>query len=115
MHEAKPFRFDFPELSELLTCKVFVDSNDVPVMMIAAQQEVEILLLSDPKWETPGMRMGVLRAMYVQVEDELRRQGVKYVSASVPPQICKGFVRRLRREFGWLSDQWTSVAGRVRG
>lgn len=114
LHEAKPFRFDFPKLDELLTCKVFVDDNDVPKMMIGAQQGVEILLVSDPEWETPGMRMGMLRAMYVQVEDDLRRQGVKYVGASIPPEICKGFVRRLRREFGWINDQWTSVVGMVR-
>lgn len=117
LHAASGFDWPFPEFGpEFLTARVVVDENDQPVMLAAARKLAEVVMVVDPKWETPGLRMAAFEGVYESVERDLAQAGIPEVVAWIPPQLWdqKAFIRRLKRRFGWAESSWRELVGFVR-
>jgi hypothetical protein len=114
LHAASGFAWEFPDLRSFLSAQVFVDENDIPVILIGARPMAEVVGIFDPAWETAGVKMAAFTALYGAVEADCRAAGIKEVVAWLPPQIAKAFSRRLRRHFSWVENRWACMVGFVR-
>ncbi len=104
---AKASGYPYPDLSEPLeSVVVLADSNDDPVMAVAAKRLVELYL-----WCGEGMlpheKAAGLRLLHESMIQELCSKGYNEANCFLPPQIAGKFGKRLEKTFGW-SKNWPS-------
>jgi len=109
--------WELPNFSspEVLSGRVFVDDQDQPIMFAGARKIAEVFAILDGKWGTPGLRSQAFTALYGAVEHDLETQGITEVTSWMPPQVFRGFYRRLQRTYGWTQSRWINVTGFVGG
>jgi hypothetical protein len=108
MHARQGFDYDFPDVSdELFLVKQVVEHEDgTPFMAALLRLTSEAYLLFDPKSGTPRDRWAALLRIHENVKCEARQRGLADVHCWLPPEVPKGFDRRLMR-LGWVrSDNW---------
>jgi hypothetical protein len=114
MHAKQGFDYEFPNLSDpLFVAKLVAEEPDgEPVMAALARLTCETYLLMDPEVGSPRERYGQIKQLEVAGEEHLRRCGLTDAHAWLPPEISKGFGRRLRA-LGWVrDDRWTPYCKR---
>lgn len=111
LHRQQGYDYIFPDLSqpEFVAKQTIVDELDRPVVAVVARKTVELYLLCDSEYGTPGLRWMGIKAMHEEVSKELRGQGFTDAHAWIPPQIETQFTRRLKR-MGWTKAAWNCYA-----
>lgn len=111
LHRQQGYDYVFPDLSQpqFRAKQVLVDDRDRPIMAVMARQTVEIYLLCDPEYGTPGLRWMGIKALHLSISRILKALGFSDVHAWIPPQIEKQFTRRLKR-MGWTKAVWNCYA-----
>lgn len=99
--------FDDPHIEAFL---VVVDSEDQPIMAVAAKRLIELYLYADPD-QSPTVKMRALDALHEGMATPLRSKGYNSASVGIHPELARTFGRRLERSFGWLKNQfeWWSI------
>jgi hypothetical protein len=111
--------YTFPDLGadalqhNFPVAKVILDGDKV-VTAVLCRRTVEVYLFADPEWKSPGWRAAALDQIHGDVNDALAAQGIEDAHAWIPPQLCKSFVRRLKRRFGWWQSPWQNFCCTVR-
>ena len=90
---------------------VFVDANDVPVLVTGAWKKAECHMLIDPSWGTPGARMLALQQAHDAMERNLYAAGFREVHTFFAK--VEAFCRRMQR-LGWRQSAMTSFHREVR-
>lgn len=102
--------FPYPDFSDPLIelVHVVVDSQDRPVIAVAAKRLVEVYLYVDPE-RSPVVKMDALKMAHSSMATSLRDIGYNNAEAFVPPDIASAFGRRLERTFRWVKNwqSWT--------
>lgn len=117
MFKEQPWEYEMPDFSKFIANQVMVNEQDEPMMAIACRPTLELYLLMDKNWETPGMRFAAFQDMHESVRAELYDIRFKRLDKEevhqfddvhvwLPPQIEKSFSRRLMRWFGWFKPLW---------
>ena len=110
IHANQPFKYDFPEWSELVDILVLVDDKDEIQMVLASRKVVELNLLINPDAKLSGLeKWHYIQKLGERANKNLGEQGFKQVFAWIPPEIVKSFGKRLRK-IGATFYSW-SVAG----
>jgi hypothetical protein len=106
------FDYQFPNFSEdqFVTRMVLVDEFDKPVQAAIARKTTELYLFCDPKFRSPLWRLQGLKRLHEEVRRRLLGLGYKDGHIWLPPQVGKGFCRRLLRDFGWVVNRWTCLS-----
>ena len=73
----------------------------------------EAFLFMDPKHGTPRERWKALLQIHESVKWQTKEMGLQDVHAFLPPNLGKGFDRRLKK-LGWGTDPWRVYSYRVR-
>jgi hypothetical protein len=112
MYEQMGFDYVLPELEgrDFVSVWVAVDETDAPVMALAARKTVEMFMLADQRWKTPGWRMEAFSELHFACHQDVLRQGFTDAHCWLPPQVVKSFGRRLKRYFGWVESKWKCFA-----
>lgn len=99
--------FPYPDLSgpHIEAVRVAVDSDDQPIMAVAAKRLVEMYLYVDPA-HSPAVRIDALKAIHHDMATALREIGYTEGEIFLPPEIAGKFGRRLERTFGWVKNRW---------
>lgn len=112
-HSRSGFDYKFPNLAEFLPIPVVTDHRDCPVMVVASLPTVELFMMGDPEWETPGIRMEAFKAIHEFVRKDLLSRKIIEANAWVPPEVEPSFGRRLRN-MGWNKSRgWTCYSRRT--
>ena len=90
---------------------VFVDANDVPVMVTGAWRKAECHMLIDLSWGTPGARQSALEVCHEAMERTLYARGVREVLTYF--DRFENF-RRMMMRLGWVKCGKTSWNREVR-
>jgi len=113
IHSASGFDYKFPNLNEFFPIPAVVDENDIPVLVVASLPTVELFLLADSTWETPGIRMEAFKLIHEFVRRDLQSRGIVEAVAWIPPELSKSFLRRLNK-MGWNSGRgWPCYSRRT--
>lgn len=109
LFEQQGFEYELPDFADkdFLAKQAVVDDADRVVMMVAARRTVELYMLVDKDWETPGWRMQAFALLHAAMRKVLIRLGIADAHCWLPPAIAKSFGRRLMRQFGWSKPVWT--------
>lgn len=113
LYEAQKFDYPLPEPKEFLEDLILTDDHNRPMMRIAALNMVELYLIVDPDYETPGMRFEHFKLLHEAMRIRLQKQGVVGAHIFLPPQIKTSFARRLKKKLGWVQSNWTCLFRRV--
>lgn len=107
MHARQGFRYPMPDVedSSFLVRAVLEDETGAPVMAALARLTSEVYLLADPDSATPRERFRRLLTLHEAARREGWRRGLDDAHCWLPPQIAKGFGRRLAR-LGWREPAW---------
>jgi hypothetical protein len=102
---AQGLAYALPRVSDFIEA-LAVDDNGLQAAL-AARPTVEMYLLCDPKWGTPGMRAMSLRLLQRGMSARLRARGIQDQHMWIPPQLAS-FTKRLIRDEGWelLGPEW---------
>ena len=84
---------------------VMADDDDVMRVAIFARRTVELYMVMDEKWDTPGTRLGAFTWLHESVEAKLKDLGYLDGNFWCPPKK-KSFGRRLMKRFGWSRNLW---------
>lgn len=114
MHAAAGIDWELPSFSEpeMVGAFVYVDENDTPVMLLGGRKAVEVFLIADRSWETPGQRNGAFAGLYRMLETSLYRAGFREAVCWMPTHLEKSFGRRLSR-WGWTRSKWNVFVARI--
>lgn len=102
------FKYDLPPLKVFVATVALEDEGEVRVA-VAARPTVELFLLMDKDWETPGMREVALETVHEEMNKKLAELGYFDAHAWIPPKIAKAFGRRLMKKFkkfNWTRSPW---------
>jgi len=113
LHRMQKLDYPLPEPEEFVEDEILVDDNGKPVMRIAALNMVELYLLIDPEYETPGMRFEHFKLLHEHMRKKLAARGIVGAHIFLPPQLSKSFGRRLRQKLGWIQSTWTCLFRRI--
>lgn len=106
MHAQSGFAYDFPELRDWhFNPKLVVESQGQVVMAAALRLTSEAYLWLDKEAGTPAERWQQLLALHEAVRREAERLGYADVHAFLPPEVARGFQRRLSR-LGWIPEKF---------
>lgn len=116
LFKAQGFDYDLPDFNEeqFVVKHVLVDEHGVVRQAAIARRTVELYLLVDETWETPGWRFQGLKMIHESVRKTLERMGFQDVHSWLPPKIAKKFSSRLMRSFGWAKPLWEDVTRNVK-
>ena len=103
--EAQGFDYTLPPESAFLESSTFVADGQIQ-MAILARPTVELYMLSDKGWGTPGMRFLALRAVHEDMRKKLVARGIQDAHVWLPPEVERPFGSRLRRSFQWAPSRW---------
>lgn len=102
--------FPYPELNHphIEAVLVVVDSEDKPIIAVAAKKLVEIYGWVD-SGRSPSVLMGAWKMLHAGMSETLRNLGYDSAEAFIPPNVSGKFGRRLERAFGWIKNwqSWT--------
>lgn len=100
--------FPYPELDHphIESVLVAVDSEDRPIIAVAAKRLIEIYGWVDSE-QSPAVLMGAWRLLHQGMAENLRAKGYNGAECLIPPPIAGKFGRRLERTFGWIKN-WPS-------
>lgn len=112
---AQSFEYVEPDWS-MMAGKVLVDDAGKVQIALLARKTVEMYALVDSgQWAAPGMKAAEFERLDVAVRHDLRQQGYVDQHCWVPP-VCRAFLRRLLKHFGWVrSDGPEGWTGLTRG
>jgi hypothetical protein len=112
LYEQMGFDYAFPDLNaaQFVSIWVVVDDDDLPVMALAARKTVEMFMLADKEWMTPGLRMEAFSAVSYACHVDVKSQGFEDANCWLPPKVEKSFGRRLVTKFGWIKSRWTDYS-----
>lgn len=101
----------FPNLNDalFLTKLVLVDDQDIPRIAGALRLEANSYVFVDPGWGTPLERWQAFLEIHKAVTEEASLKGLDQLTCQVPPQLEKGFGKRIMR-LGWNKLLWTTYA-----
>lgn len=85
--------FDDPHIEAFL---VVVDSEDRPIVAVAAKRLIEIYGYFDPN-ASPSLRLKALAMLHEGMAESLRALGYNSIECFLPPEIEKAFGARLMR------------------
>ena len=88
---------------------VAVDSEDRPIIAVAAKRLVEIYGYVDSE-RSPVVLLSAWKLLHGAMAQELRNLSYNSVEAFLPPSIAEKFGRRLERTFGWVKNHWSNWA-----
>lgn len=110
MFSRQGFDYEFPDVesAQFLVKRVVVDDDGTVVSAVAARQTVEIYLLADPTYSTPRWRLEALELIHEDVRQQLESRGIYDAHFWAPPNVCRGFIRRMMKVFGWRKQIWQS-------
>ncbi len=104
--------FPYPDFGDphIEAFLVVVDSEDRPIVAVAAKRLVELYGYFDPTC-SPSLRMKAIGMLHECMATALRDKGYTIASAGIDPRIAKAFGRRLERSFGWIKNtfNWWSI------
>lgn len=106
--------FEYPQPNDASVEKVLVatDSEDRPIVAVAAKRLIEIFCWMNPD-AGAELRSEALQIIHAQMAEALKRLGYDCAEAFIPPQLeRRGFGRLLERRFGWKKN-WTSWGKRL--
>jgi hypothetical protein len=114
MHRQQGYDYPLPDFrdAEFVSKQVVVDEHDRPYMVLVARRTVELYLLCDPGYGTPGLRWMAIKTLRDAMSGVLKALGFTDVHAWIPPAIEKSFTRRLKR-MGWTKAAWNCYARKV--
>jgi hypothetical protein len=102
MHSEQGFEYPLPSEEEIASFLVVADGENRPIMAVAARRTVEMyFLVGSIPGMTPGEKVEAFKAIHETMRLDLQSQGFTDVNCFIPPSLCRGFVRRLKRMFGW--------------
>ena len=101
IHGTKPMEFG---VSDMAAVFVLVDDSDVPRMAMGGRKTVEIMLMADPDWESPAVRMAGLRALAKEIFKTLFTLGYRSAHCWLEEKLMKSYPRRLRT-LGMIEDR----------
>ena len=115
LHSQQGWEYDFPDLDaeEFVVKRAVYDEDGRVVGAVVARKTVELYFLGDPEWRTPRWRLEALKTLHEGVRIELARLGYSDGHIWIPPQVKRGFVRRLRKMFGWQDNNWQCLSRKV--
>lgn len=115
MHAKQGFNYELPDLSDptFTAGTVAEDENGVPQGAIFLRITAEAYLLADPQYGTPRDRWRIFLNLHESVRWQARELGLHDVHAFLPPELGKGFDRRLGK-LGWTRDAWRVLNIRLR-
>ena len=108
MHRAQGFNYAFPEnVGEpiFLTKLVTEDDRGEVVMAALLRLTAEAYLLHDPQAGTPRERWERFLRLHEAVRRNAYLRGLEDVHCWLPPELPRGFNRRLRA-LGWRNNPW---------
>jgi hypothetical protein len=115
IHRASGLEYRLPEMEDWRTTPKVVVENDVGRMVAAAALRLtsEAYLWLDREAGEPEERWRVVVELHEAVRREAERVGYADVHAFLPPEMPKGFKRRLKK-LGWVREEfepwWRPVA-----
>lgn len=98
------------DISKLLITEVLVDENDVPVVAVFAKPTVEMFVLVDNSWRTPGWRWEALKRLHEVVRRKLADIGIEEAHSWI---AVKSFRKRME-SLGWEVAKCVSYVRRTR-
>jgi hypothetical protein len=109
---AQQFEYDEPAWAAM-SGKVLEDESGKVQIALLARPTVEMYALVDSgKWAAPGMKITQFERLDDAVRVDLSQQGYTDQHCWIPP-VCRGFMRRLQKYFGWVKSDgpegWTGL------
>lgn len=106
--------FPYPDLNHphIEAVLVIADSDDKPIMAVAAKRLVEIYAWISPEARA-DLRIESLQMIHEPMARELKGLGYECAEVFIPPQLeRRGFGRFLTERFGWQKN-WLSWGKRL--
>ena len=115
LHAKQGFGFPFPDLDDPVFAVGCVAEEDGEAQMAAfIRITSEAYLFVDSDHGTPEERWQALLGIHEVVRQNTRDLGLQDVHAFLPPELGKGFERRLKK-LGWGKEEpWRVYSFRVR-
>lgn len=111
MHKAMGMEYPFPDLlladgtdNPLFLRMLVVEEEGQVKMAMLARVTSEGYLLQD-KQAAPETRWDMFRELQAEMLRELYEAGLEDVHVFLPPQVAKGFSKRLK-SLGWIGEPW---------
>lgn len=112
MAENSGFPYIDPQSSQVESCYVVVDENDIPLMACAAERILQLYLWVG-EFDHPAAKLHAIRLLQnCAMRHDLQKKGYNEVNSFLPEGIAAKFGRRLERTFGWVKN-WHSWALRL--
>jgi hypothetical protein len=102
IHAQRDYKFELPEESALIEEAFIVESETGEIIAAGFALRVpEIVLLMGNGH--PVVKLEAIRRIHEAMRESLRRKGYQRALAVVSPAL-KGYVRHMKRKFGWVEE-----------
>lgn len=112
---AQSFEYGEPDWS-MMWGKVLVEHGVARIFLLSRKTVENYALVDSSPWAAPGMKATGFSRLDEAVRIDLRTQGYTDQHSWIPP-VCKAFLRRLMKQFGWIRsdgpDGWTGITRNV--
>ena len=116
LHAAQGFGYPLPDLTDptfVVGQVIDSGSQDSPLPAAAFLQLTAQAFFLQGKAGTPREKWQQLLALHEAVRSEAAELGLCDVQCWVPPEVSRGFDRRLKK-LGWVADPWRNFTFRLR-